>query len=194
MSRRDLDLGDTAAAKMLSAALRRASEERGLSLRQLADMMDYKQAVVLSHMSLGRVPIPIDRAEQFAEVLGMDAASFLRAVVEQRHPEVEWSLLAGADSERCSTSDPISEELQVILGKQLSALSVSQRRVMRNIANDPEPERRWLSLEELVVMELIRRWRPHVTEDGLSGEDRVALKTFLFEQTNFQHRKQNEKL
>ena len=182
MSVRDQNLGESAAAKMLSAALRRASDERGLSLRQLAKMMGYKQAVVLSHMSLGRVPIPLDRAEQFADVLGLDKPTFLRAVLEQRHPEVEWSLLTGAAVDQASGTDPLAEELQVILGSALKELSVSQRQILREVANDREAARRWLSIHELPVMELVRQWRPEVEDQGLSGDDRVSLKSFLLEQ------------
>lgn len=182
MSVRDQSLAETAAAKMLSAALKRASEERGMSLRKLAKMMEYKQAVVLSHMSLGRVPIPLDRAEQFADVLGIDKPTFLRAVLEQRHPEVEWSLLSGAAVDQAIGSDPLAEELQAILGKALKDLSKSQRRVLREVASDAEAARRWLSVQELPVMELVRQWRPGVVEHGLSRDDRVSLKSFFFEQ------------
>lgn len=181
MSSRNIDLGETPAAKMLAAALRRASEERGQSLRQLAKELNYKQAVVLSHMSLGRVPIPIDRAEQIADVLGIDKRSFLKAVIDQRHPDVDWSLLAGASEEQ-PRSDPLGEELQVILGKPLAELSVGQRRIMREVANEGDAARRWLSVHELPVIDLIRQWRPAVSEEGLSATDRVAIKSLLLEQ------------
>lgn len=182
MSSRDIDLGETQAAKMLAAALRRASEERGLSLRQLAKELNYRQAVVLSHMSLGRVPIPIDRAEQIAEVLGIEKRSFLSAVLDQRHPDVDWSLLTDSNEEQPRNSDPLGEELQAILGKPLADLSVGQRRIMREIASEKDAARRWLSVHELPVIDLIRQWRPAVGEEGLSAADRVAIKTLLFEQ------------
>lgn len=153
-----------------------------MGLREIAKLLNYKQAVVLSHMSLGRVPIPIDRAEQIAEVLGMDSASFLRAVVEQRHPKVTWELLGDMRRDLRVASDPLPEELEVILGKSLRDLSASQRRVMREIVNDEQCARRWLTLEELPVFELLRQWRPEMAESGLAGTDRTALKTFLFEQ------------
>lgn len=177
MSAGKQDLAESAAAKMLAAGLRRASEEHGLSLRQLAKTMDYRQAVVLSHMSTGRVPIPIDRVEQFADVLGLNKAAFLRAVLEQRHPDVDWSLLANGKQE--AAANELAEELEAILGAPMSSLSQSQRRVLREVANDPRPDRRWTSVQELPTLELIREWRPAFREAGLSDKDRQALKTLL---------------
>lgn len=171
-------LSKTAAARMLSAALKRASDEEGLSLRQLAKILNYKQAVVLSHMSLGRVPIPIDRAEQIAEVLGLNKASFLRAVLEQRHPEVAWALLNNGD-QQASRAHSLADELEAIIGAPIASLSQSQRRVLREVANDPRPERRWATIQELPALELIRDWRPAFREMGLSDEDRHGMKIWL---------------
>ncbi|MDC8755358.1 helix-turn-helix transcriptional regulator [Erythrobacter sp. sf7] len=171
-------LSETKAARMLAAGLRRVSEERGLSLRQLAKILNYKQAVVLSHMSLGRVPIPIDRAEELAEVLGLDKASFLRAVVEQRHPEVDWALL-GTSVEPEPQSSGLAEELQAIIGGSLQELTSGQRRVLREVAHDGRAERRWATVQELPTLELIRQWRPSFREAGLPETDRRALKAML---------------
>lgn len=182
MAKRDQDLAGTAAAKMLSGAITRAADERGLSLRSLAKELGYKQAVVLSHMASGRVPIPIDRAEQLAEVLELNKARFLRAVVEQRHPEVNWAILSNVRSREPVDADPLGEELRAILGKPLRSLSGEQRRVMREVAAEIHTARRWISVHELPVLELIRTWRPEVEAKGLTSEDRVALKTALFEQ------------
>ena len=63
------------AARMLSEGLRRASSERGLSVRQLGKKLNYKQAVVLSHWATGRVPIPIDRAVEVAREVGLPSWS-----------------------------------------------------------------------------------------------------------------------
>ncbi|MBY6127682.1 hypothetical protein KUW15_03025 [Qipengyuania aquimaris] len=169
---------DTSAAKMLAAALKRASDERAMSLRQLAKILNYKQAVVLSHMSLGRVPIPIDRAEEIADVLDLKKETFLRAVLEQRHPDVDWSILLTGKGEAASTSG-LAEELEVILGAPLSSLSLSHRRILRDIVNDPRPERRWLTTQELPIVELIRSWRPNVREDGIAEKDRQKLLQLL---------------
>lgn len=178
MSSGEVRLNETAAAKMLAAALKRASEEHGLSLRKLAHMLDYKQAVVLSHMSLGRVPIPIDRAEQLADLLGLNKAAFLRAVLEQRHPDVDWSVLTLAGDHN-PHADQLAEELEAILGAPLSMLTDGQRRIIREVANDPRPDRRWATVQEIPTLELMREWRPSFRETGLSHEDRNKLKSML---------------
>jgi hypothetical protein len=174
---RGYEYAKTTAAKMLSAGLQRAHDERSLSLRTIGKMLNYKQAVVLSHMALGRVPIPIDRAEDLAEVLDMDKAKFLTAVVEQRHPEVNWSLIATGPLTDQAT--PLAQELEAILGTGLDGLSAAQRAVMREVASDPRPRRRWLSVHEVPVMELVRAWRPQVVEEGLTATDRMILQETL---------------
>lgn len=146
-------LVESKAKRMLANAIARASSERGLSLRDLAERLGYRHGVVLSHMATGRAPIPIDRAEQLAHELGMDPAMFLRAVVEQRHPDVSWDLIA---------SHPPSEAQEEILQMQyaidasLDDLIEEQIDVMREVMADPNPRRRWLSLEELAALDLLR--------------------------------------
>lgn len=166
---------DTAAARMLAAALKRASDEQAMSLRQLAKILQYKQAVVLSHMSLGRVPIPIDSAEEIADALDMNKSAFLRAVLEQRHPDVDWALLYKGNN-GVAASDSLAQELEVIFGASLSSLTASHRRIQREVVNEHRPDRRWLTVHEIAVLELIRGWRPKVREDGLSSSDYDKLK------------------
>lgn len=174
---------DTVAARMLAAALKRASDEQAMSLRQVAKILNYKQAVVLSHMSLGRVPIPIDRAVDIADALGLNKSAFLRAVLEQRHPDVDWSLLGDLGGTIGGNSS-LAEELGAILGSPLSTLNTSQRRVMREVVNDTRPDRRWLSVHELPVVEMIRDWIPKIREDGLSDEDRSTIARLLSRRSN----------
>ena len=104
----DYPLADTAAARMLSEGLARAKDENGLSVRQIGKLMNYKTAVVLSHMATGRVPIPIDRAMQMADLLKLDSKSFLLAVLRQRHPEVDWGIVIG--SGRSAAADSLAME------------------------------------------------------------------------------------
>lgn len=163
----DPKLADSPAARMLAEGLSRASRERGLSMRQIGAMLGYKQAVVLSHMTTGRVPIPIDRAEDIAEVLELDPGLFLEAVVKQRHPKVAWQLV-GAHRE---SGDEVTHELAVSFGRPLRELNDEQRAVMREVAAEPRPRRRWLSVHELTVMELVRELRPSVGSDGVSSSD-----------------------
>ena len=162
-------LPDTPAARMLSEGLARAKEEQGLSVRQIGKMMGYKTAVVLSHMALGRVPIPIDRTMELADILKLDKRTFLKAVVRQRHPEVEWELLSGDGPS--SSADTLVMELQAALGASVRELSKDQRSVMREVAAERSPRRRWLSVHELHVVEILRELFPHMTSDGVDPCD-----------------------
>lgn len=46
----------------------------------------------LSHMASGIQPIPVDKAETIARVVGLDEQSFTMAVLHQRHPEAAEAL------------------------------------------------------------------------------------------------------
>lgn len=152
---REIDpaLADSEAARMLSAALSKASSERGLSLRKIAPLVGYKQAVVLSHMATGRIPIPFEKAEKIAEVLGMNARDFLKAILKQRHPEVSWSLITDSGGE---SSDDFLEGLAEGLNGQALSLNQEQLAVIREIAAEPHPRRRWLSSDEAFAIEMLR--------------------------------------
>ena len=126
-------------------------------------------------MASGRVPIPIDRAEDIAAVLEIDAAEFLGAVLRQRHPSVSWSLLV-SQSER---TDPIVNELAVSLGKPVSDLSHEQRGVMREVAADPRPRRRWLTVHELTAVSALREVRPNIGAEGLSALELETIRKVL---------------
>lgn len=171
----DPELAESQAASLLNEGLARASEVRGLSQRKIAAMLGYKQAVVLSHMASGRVPIPIDRAEDIAAVLEIDPAEFLRAVVRQRHPSVSWSLL-GAHNEG---GDPLVNELAISLGKSVKHLSQEQRGVMREVAAEPRPRRRWLTVHELTAVSALREIRPTLGSHGLSPLELEAIREAL---------------
>jgi transcriptional regulator with XRE-family HTH domain len=175
----DPQLVDSLATRMLAEGLGRASQERGLSLRKLSARLGYKQAVVLSHMATGRVPIPIDRAEDIARELEIDPAAFLQAVVEQRHPEVTWSLL-GAEAQ---DTEDFSNELAVSLGKPLRDLSTEQRAVMREVAAEPNPRRRWVTVHELIAIEVLREARPTIGTEGLSPAEIAAVRAALLANT-----------
>jgi hypothetical protein len=151
---------DTRAAKMLADGLRRASSERGLSVRQLGKRLNYKQAVVLSHWATGRVPIPIDRAVEVAREVGLPEREFLLSVLEQRHGEVDWKLITGS-------KDDLVEDLEDIAGKPLSGLSPEHQTVMKEVVAEARPQRRWLTVNEVPVMQAIREQVPYVRSDGL---------------------------
>jgi hypothetical protein len=160
MATDEYDYKDTRAAQMLAEGLRRASSERGLSVRQLGKKLHYKQAVVLSHWATGRVPIPIDRAVEVAREVGIPEREFLLAVLEQRHAEVDWKLITGFN-------DDLIEDLEDIAGKPLSTLSADHQQVMKEVVAEARPQRRWLTLSEVPVMEAIREQVPYVRSDGM---------------------------
>jgi hypothetical protein len=87
-------------------------------------------------------------------------------VVAQRAPEAR-ELLAG---DRTSVYGLVAE-LAMMAGGSLNELSEEQRTVMREVAADPRPARRWLSVAELPAIALIRDIRPGFRERGLSSSD-----------------------
>lgn len=168
----DFEYADTLAAKMLSEGLRTAAIERRLSIRQIGKLLHYKQAVVLSHMATGRVPIPLDRALDIAAVVGLPPRRFLLSVLEQRHSTVNWSLL----------TDPASgfaTELETLAGRALDELPLATKGVLREVVIDPQPLRRWLSTAELPAIELLRQILPNIRTDGFNSEQKAALRQAL---------------
>ncbi len=162
---------ETEAALLLAGAIADRARE-GVSLRELGRRLEYKQAVVLSHMATGRVPIPVDRAVEIARTVGLSPRKFLLAVLEQRHPVVDWSMI----------TDPaagFAGELEVIAGKSLDELPSDPRRVIREAVIDPQPLRRWLTTAELPAVELLRQLRPDMRTEGLSERDKLELRKAL---------------
>lgn len=164
----DFDYAGTLAAKMLSEGLRTAAAERGLSVRQIGKLLNYKQAVVLSHMANGRVPIPIDRALDIAEVVGLPAKEFLVAVLQQRHDEVNWSLIT-------DTGDDFVASLEALAGKSLSQLSAEHRAVLREVVVEPHPSRRWLNLAEVPLVDALRAEEPNLRTEGVTARQKDAI-------------------
>ena len=171
------DYRDTDAARMLADGIRRAAAERGLSQRDLAKLLGYKQSVVLSHMALGRVPIPVDRALQFAAQLELDPNAFMSAVLGQRYPAVSWG-----DSPVTSAARRMSHleaSIEKIAQRGLDELEAGQKKVIREVAADPHAERRWLSVHEVQAINLLRRLLPHLASDGLSREDENLIEGLI---------------
>ena len=134
----------SAAALMLAEALERAASDRNLSRRSLAKVLGYKQGVVLSHMASGRSPIPVDRAAELAGHLRMDAGQFVLAVLEQRHPDVNFRTLVGGQPDRSSEAsrdDAFIQDLMAIAGCRLSELPSEHRRVIKEVIAERHPAR-----------------------------------------------------
>ncbi|USR00120.1 helix-turn-helix domain-containing protein [Sphingomonas aerolata] len=159
---------------MFSSGLRRTAQVQGISQREIAKALGYKQSVVLSHMALGRVPIPVERAAQFAKHLNLDAKAFLAAVLKQRYPDIDWSTsLRGDDADLESTH--LVQSIEAIACRPIEQLAPEQMRVIREVAADPHAERRWLTVHEVRAIELLRRHVPLLARDGLSKEEEGAI-------------------
>lgn len=163
---------------MLAFGLGRLAKERGVSQRQLAKKLGYKQAVVLSHMATGRAPIPLDRAGELAEALDLDKQRFLFAVLDQRHPEIQWRELLHRNAGEASAT---VLELEAIAARPLDTLNDEQLRVMREVVADPKPSRRWLSIQEISIMNAVRRLRPKVETVGLTRGEIADIERALDE-------------
>lgn len=172
------DYRDTEAARMFSAGLRRTAAEQGISQREIAKSLGYKQSVVLSHMALGRVPIPIERAAQFAEHLHLDARTFLAAVLKQRYPEIDWKTSLREDETELRATH-LAQSIEAIACRPIDQLAPEQMRVMREVAADPHAERRWLSVHEVQAIDLLRRLLPKIASDGLSREDQNLIEGLI---------------
>lgn len=172
----DHPFAQTLAARMLAKAIHDRQLE-GISLRKTAAALDYKQAVVLSHMLSGRVPIPVERAPQFAKLLGMDEREFVLAVLHQRYPEIAWDQILHSSSNY--THSTLAEALETIAGAPLDELSQQQQRVMREVAADSNADRRWLSVHEVPAIAMLRRAVPGMSTDGLSMSDMNAVEGLL---------------
>lgn len=171
---RDYPLRGTRAQIMLEEALKSA-QVAGRSQRQVAHELGYKSSVVLSHMAAGRVPIPIDRAEDIAAKLCMDRHAFLLAVLEQRLPEVDFKSLFNISY----SSDRTVGRLESIAGCSLDDLPAETRGMLEEVVAARNPRRRWLAPAELATMELIRNLRPDSASSGLSEDERIAVEKAL---------------
>ena len=164
------------AAKMLSKGIDDASDARGESLRQLAGRLGYKSAVVLSHMRTGRLPIPVERAPELAEVIGMPRGEFIIAVMEQRFPNLNVKKELGSyfrdepptASEVSPGEHRLLDELAEIAGRPINELPAEHTGVLREVVGDRSPRKRWLSHGEVGLVEVLRRTIPDACRDGVS--------------------------
>lgn len=171
---------DSDAAQMLRAGLEHLSRTRGTSGRALARQLDMKTSVMISHWATGRIPIPVDRCVDMAKALDMDPAIFLRAVLRQRHPKINWLLLSAPTPEEAAEG-AIETELRNLAGRPLAQLSVDHLRVLYEVAADPQASRRWLTVPEITTVQMLRDLRPGFRSEGLSPADRQALSAALRE-------------
>ena len=159
------EYGDTDAARLLRSGLNR-QKANGVSLRTVAKKLRYAQAAVLSHMANGRVAVPIERATQIARAVEVDEREFLAAAVAQRAPEAKNLLGQGHE-----IAFGLVAEIAMIAGAPPDQLTDEQKAVIREVAGDASPRRRWLSLAELRAVTMIREAKPNFHLNGLSAAD-----------------------
>ena len=116
-------------------------------------------------MASGRVPIPVDRAVVIAEALGIEPRAFLLAVLEQRFPEIGFKDLLGITIER---SDGVVARIESLAGKPLELVERDTLAVLEQVVTSNTPSRRWLSLNELVLMDRLRATFPQLTRRALT--------------------------
>jgi len=172
----DYPLAQSDATRMLATGLERVRAETGATQRDIAMELNYRTSVVLSHMALGRVPIPIDRAQEIARVLGLDPTRFLLATLKQRHREVDFEALFGV---RVPQESAVAAELEAIAGVELDELPKGTREILRQVVSSKLPERRWLSAAELPIIEMLRRRLPTLHGEGLTPDDSRRLATLV---------------
>lgn len=174
----DYPLANTEASKMLASGLDKVNEEKGWSQRHCARLLNYKTSVVLSHMASGRVPIPIDRSVDFARLLGMDPAVFIMAVMEQRHPNINFRrILAsyGKGKAQANTQSALVSELESIAGMPFDDLPITVINVLREVVADRNSARRFMKMSEVPLIETLRACHP----EGLTPGDVKKVQDFI---------------
>lgn len=162
----------------MAAALEKLQKEN-LSGRLIAAQMGYRSSVALSHMSTGRVPIPVDRAVEFAKKLKIDPATFVLAVLEQRYPDIDFMRLLVGDKKALavdtSIEDVVADDIRSAAGSALAEMPEATLAVLKEAASDRNPRRRWMSMSELTVMDILRKERPDMLEHSLTSAQRAKL-------------------
>jgi len=175
------DYSQSTATKMLAAGLDRLRAERGMSQKDVALSLGYKSSVAMSHMAVGRVPIPIERAPELADALGLDRATFLMAVLEQRFPSMDMRQLLGIGDQR---AENVASRLTLIAGHSLDYLSQEAIGVLEEVVASVRPASRWLSPSEFALFELIRKQFPELSRRALTVEELTSLTQALREALN----------
>ena len=166
----------TTAQRMLELGLKQTQLKTGKNQRQIAiDHLGYKSSVVLSHMALGRVPIPVDRVTEIATALDLDPDVFMLAVLEQRFPNFDFRKLFNVTF----SSDRTVARLEAVAGCSLDELPEETIEILREVVAARAPRRRWLSLAEVTAMDLLRRLRPNMNSDGFANEDEASIRDAL---------------
>ena len=170
----DRPLAHTQATKMFAEAVA-AKQKQGISQKDLAAALGHKSSVVVSHMATGRAPIPIDRSRDISDLLELDRNAFLLAVLEQRLPMLDFQSLVGSRSAADGKHEHLMNQSETIGGRPLSALPDDLLDLIKECVADKDPRSRWLSLDELPVVALIRQLRPTFRSQGLTQADQKKV-------------------
>lgn len=180
MTSASLPYAGTRAAEMLREALVRYTSQHRGGLRALAATFDMKQATVLSHMATGRIGIPLDRVEQFAEVLEMNVEEFSLAVIEQREPAMLGLLsrLYGHVGNRAQ-----SGELASLIDEMRSTVDLSSRQMedIRDILRHRGTPARLVTGRASELISAIRSAQPNGLDDREWERLIARVKVFLDE-------------
>jgi transcriptional regulator with XRE-family HTH domain len=168
-------LRGTKAQRMLELGLREKQRATGWTQKDIADKLGYKSSVVLSHMSIGRVPIPVDKALDIADALDLDRDAFVLAVLDQRYPDIGVHRLFNVTF----SSERTAARLEAAAGCSLDDLPDETVAVLEEVVAARTPKRRWLTIAEAPVMDLIRRLRSRVGTAGLVSADAEAIEKAL---------------
>jgi transcriptional regulator with XRE-family HTH domain len=80
----------------LGSWLKSLREERGLSQRELAELLSLDYYTFISQLETGRGKIPEQRYVQWAEALGQDPQSFVQTLLKHYHPVTYKILFDGS--------------------------------------------------------------------------------------------------
>lgn len=165
---------------MLSEALDSASSERKITQREVAQNLGYKSAVVLSHMASGRVPVPIDRADDLSRILRMDRGQFLLAVLEQRFPDIDFKKVlskAPKGAAKPAKKQVLVEDLEAIAGREMDDMPQGTIAVLRSVVGDANPQRRWAQTSEIPILAALRKNHSGGLDPKRAGELREFIET-----------------
>jgi len=122
------------------------------------------------------VPIPIEKAIGLADKLQLDRDKFLIAVLEQRYPEINFAELLGV---RLVSAGKIATRLELLAGHDLDDLSTETVSVLEDVVVAAHPRRRWLSYDDLALMELLRRKFSQLKDRSLGERELLQLEQCL---------------
>ncbi|WP_298165292.1 hypothetical protein [Novosphingobium sp.] len=157
MNTSDLPFSHSRATLMLREALTTYTASHKGGLRALSAKLEMRPATVFSHMSNGRMAIPLDRADQLASVLGIDRAAFCLAVLEQRAPSAYYAIdeVTGLGSVGANIPASMRAVLQVLPAGSVKDDELVE--LIRRAATSAHPLKHWIEGEEFELIADVRR-------------------------------------